>query len=396
MNVWRSTLLGILAEHCPAAVHKARSGAPQDRDGFATGIAAHAILQALADQPDADPLDVAALTATDLIARGRSFDGQPEPPLPPEAVFAGRDLALAWHVRNPLPEGARAEVGYAIDAQGRPVAYRDPSRRVVAILDLVHEVTEELDGEPVTGLVHTDYKSAWTAAADDLDGLQMRIQSVMLYAHAGDDVQFIRQQIGNLRSGQLHQRTIWLDDAGRTMIEGWTRDLLILCDAADALADVARPGAGCPGCPWLAGCEPARVLLGDPAADLATRFAVLDAERKRVRALLAAQVREEPASIPGGRLAYVATEGREPIPDAAIRLAERWHAPADLETWRAESALWLAFLDAVPLGVGAIEEVAKRLYPRAKGGAHKEPREALITALTQPVTRVDLQIVREP
>lgn len=395
MNIWRSTLLGTLVKHCAGAVGHARRNTPYNRDVFAAGVAAHAILQGLAEQPDADPDAVAALACTDLIANGRSFDGTPEPPLAPAAVFAGRDLAIAWHARHPTPEGARAEVGYAIDAKGRPVGYRDPSRRVVAILDLVYEATEEIDGEPAEGICHLDYKSAWTTDTEDLDGLQMRIQTVMLYTRAGDDLAFIRQQIANLRTGQIHERTIWLDDAGRTMIESWTRDLLILCDAADQLDDTARPGAGCPDCPWLASCAPARAILGDDAADLPTRYAVLDAERARVRAVVAGMARNGALTVPGGVLSYVAVERREPIPDAAQRLAERWHAPADLEAWRAEHALWLALLAAVPLGVTALEEAARRMFPKVKGGAHKAEREAMIEALTQPIVKTELQIIRK-
>src|SRR3990167_5616458 len=88
----RPTTLKLLARHCPMAVEHYENGIPYDRRIFAVGTAAHDCLQAMAvGGPGATPATVEAL----LVIGRAGVDA--EPPLPPNAVFAGRDLALAWY-----------------------------------------------------------------------------------------------------------------------------------------------------------------------------------------------------------------------------------------------------------------------------------------------------------
>ena len=91
----RPTTLRLFATCCPMAVQHYEDGTPQDRSIFATGTAAHDVLHALAvNGPDSVDDTVAAL----LTAGREGVDA--EPPLHPDPVFAGRDLALAHYERT--------------------------------------------------------------------------------------------------------------------------------------------------------------------------------------------------------------------------------------------------------------------------------------------------------
>lgn len=379
MGSHRSTTLSLLADHCPAALDHYERGTPINRDGFAVGVAAHAILQALAEQPHSDPEAIAAATARELVTHGRSFEGVREPPLPPADVAQAIPLALTWHALHPLPEDAAPERGLAVDTRWLPVSYRSASVRLKGILDLHYPTVEEVDGEPRVGVAHRDYKSAWTANESDLDSLQMKIQALLCYAHA-DDPAFIRQEIGNLRTGEPHSRTIWLDQEGLATLDAWRREIDLAMVQADATRE-ARPGAGCPGCPYLYACKPARALM-DSAEETAARYAVIDAERTRLRPLIAEMARDGDIPIPGGAIGYVADTTRDPLADALVTLADRW--TGDLRS----------FIAAIPPTMGALNELATRLIPRARKGAHKAPREELVASLTTTTTTANLQVRR--
>lgn len=395
MGSHRSTTLGIFARHCPAALDHHERGTPYLRDHFASGVAAHAVLQALAEQPHADPAEVARLTAIELASKGRSFDARPEPALPIDAVNEGARLALAWHATHPIPEDAQPEIGLAVDERWQPVSYSAPTARLRAILDLRYPAVEDVDGEPYYGLAHLDYKSAYSASADDLDSLQMKIQTLITLAHA-DEPSFIRQEIGALRTQQTHTRIVWIDDAGQDLIASWRRDVEIAMAAADVQPRQARPGAGCPGCPYLHACAPARDLIDAVTAD-PERYAVIDAERTRLRALIAAQAASARLPIPGGYVGYVGIERRTPKPDALIALGAQWHdiAPEDRADWQSRNAAWTGLLGAIPPTMGAVNALAAAIHPRRARTPYKEARAALIESMTDAAIVTELQIVRE-
>lgn len=396
MRPHRSTTLNLFAKHCPAALDHHERGTPYPRDHFAAGVAAHAVLQALAEQPRADPAEVARLTAIELASKGRSFEGAPEPALPIDAVNEGARLALTWHALHPLPEDAKPEIGLAVDRHWQPVPYNSPAARATAVLDLRYTAVEEVDGEPYYGVAHLDYKSAFSADASDLDSLQMKIQALVVLAHAEDEPAFIRQEIGALRTQQVHSRTVWLDNAGQDLIAAWRQDVEIAMAAADVQPRQARPGAGCPGCPYLHACAPARAMIDAVSAD-PERYAVIDAERTRLRALIAAQAASARLPIPGGFVGYVGIERRTPKPDALINLGAQWHdvAPEDREEWRARNAAWTGLLGAIPPTMGAVNALAAALHPRRARTPYKEQRAALIESMTDPAIVTELQIVRE-
>lgn len=391
----RSTILGLLARHCPHAVTLAAAGAPYDRTIFAAGIAAHAVLQDLGTAAERyacdDPEAIADATAHTLATIGRSFDGVAEPPLPVEAVLEGKRLALLWWALNPWPPGGQPEIGLAVDDLWRPIGYHDPRAYVRGILDLRYPAVEDLNGEPADGLAHDDYKSAWPAKVADLDSIQIKIQTVLVLAHAKEMPAFIRQGIANLRTGILHTRTIWLDDDGHTMISNFKRDIAAAIRVLHHEPRLPSPGACCQGCPYLLdACTAGRQAVQDSADD-ATRLAVLDAQRGALRARLKLATAERPHPVPGGRVGYVGQVSRALVPDAAVHLAAAWFsvAPEAMQDWLAAHADWTALLSAMGATMGGLNAAAAAIYPyrRGDGGEYKRAREALIEKLsTRTVT----------
>jgi hypothetical protein len=102
---YRPTSLRLASRHCPSAVVFYEQDRAYFRDHFAVGIAAHAVLEALGharrqiheqSQPWEQIEVIADRVAKQLMTTGRTFDGRSEPPLSPDAVVEGRDLALRW------------------------------------------------------------------------------------------------------------------------------------------------------------------------------------------------------------------------------------------------------------------------------------------------------------
>ena len=129
---WRSTTLGLAEKHCPRTLDFYEAGAPYDRSQFAVGTAAHAVLEDLGKASAArqryfhfeeDYRDIVQETCRRLIEEGRDFEGEPEPPLPSDAVWAGRDLALSYVDERPMPPDAKYEVGLAVNRQWQLCPY---------------------------------------------------------------------------------------------------------------------------------------------------------------------------------------------------------------------------------------------------------------------------------
>lgn len=385
----RSSDLSLYLERCPAAVAHRRAGTPIDRDGFATGIAAHAMLQALGEAPTGtDPEPIIDRAAHVLLTQGRSFDGAPEPPLPPDAVLDARRLALRAWFSWPFPDGAKCEHGFAIDAAGCATTYTDPAALARGIIDLIYPATIEVDGEPIEGVCVRDYKSAWSAGDDDMPEAdsrsrtrrQMRLYALFAVA-AHPEAQFVRLEIANLRTTAIGETTIWLNDAGRATLDQWLAEVRILAAALDATPPTPRPGAGCPGCPYVRACEPSRHIIGQ---DDATRYVALQAERDALRAVLLAAGRTH--ALPDGSVGYVEIETRRPRPDALIEAARRFGA-VDAPT--------VAFLAKLKPTMGAVNDAVAALVPTRRGdAAYKAERVALVDALTVPAIVSEFKIIK--
>ena len=137
---FRSTTLQLAQNHCPRAIDHFESGMAYDRSIFATGTAAHAFLEAAAKGVTEFAMDDCERR---LLTVGRYFEAELEPPLPPEAVKAGRALAEQWLERNPVPEGAIAEGTIAVDRDWKLVTPESERAYYKAALDLRYPLLVE-------------------------------------------------------------------------------------------------------------------------------------------------------------------------------------------------------------------------------------------------------------
>lgn len=411
---YRPTTLRLASRHCPRAVDFYDEGRPYFREHYAAGIAAHAVLEALGraavqERPASEQEAVVAAVCHQLTTQGRVFDGQPEPPLPQDAVMEGRDLALAWAAEHPLSATAHYELGagFATRPTWRHVGYGSPEARFRLILDVL-DVVEEVDEETSCwGLLVRDYKSAWSTDAAELDTIQMRAQACAAWAMGtgiGNPLRlsaevpalhFVRQEIVNLRTGQIFSRTLWMHAGGegQELLAAWRRDLEQTMDTLDAMGRPrpARPGAGCMGCPWVIPCEPAQAFaeqaLGGAEDEraVAQAFAVADAIRSALFDLAKAATEEAAVDIGGAVVGSVGLAGREPAPEAALLLLERWQAGGG-------DARGLMKAIGHRLGLKAIEAAARALYSAREDAPQ---RDAIVESLTRPVVRPRFGVHRE-
>lgn len=396
---YRSTTLQLAHRHCLRTLDHYEAKAPYDRSVFSAGIAAHAVLQEVANRPGFDRVALADEVIRTLTTTGRAFDGEPEPPLPIERAIEGREIALAYLAEHELPEGARAEAGLAVDEGWQPVPYDSPTAHWKAAVDLVWEADYEDEDLAARGVVVRDWKSAWPTDAGELDTVQLKGQALVAIAHH-PEADFVTRQVVNLRTHRLYEATLWLDEDGRATLDRWRKDLDLAIAAAKHRGPdgkrPAAPGAGCLGCPYLLRCDPARAHLRggaitEPTADaIAVRLAVLEAARDQLVELAKVALSEYSVAVPGGMVGYVAKEQREPADRSAHALAHAWFRVADPVTWDAEHGELLGLLAALKPGVSALENAAKVLHPFTRGEpGWKERREALVQALlaTRTVTR---------
>ncbi len=331
MNPQRPTTLRLMVEHCPKAVDHYEQGTPYDRRIFATGTAAHDVLQALATKgPSAVEPTVVALMAT-----GREGTDA-EPPLDPDAVLEGRDLAVAYaeQAGGFQDEGAWYELGLAFRDDWSPVFYGSKDAWFRCRLDKLAVIASDDEDTYALGLVVSDYKSSWRADRSLLDSIQIKAQAVAAWVmwkrFTGPEAPaFIRREVVNLRTGQVFNEDLWLDDEGLATIEGWQRDIELLVMAANAKPRIARPGVGCTGCPFVLNCDGAAEWFGHPpdestVEDAAIRFAVLDAAAKAAGAIARQATAEQHVEIEGGWVGYEAKPKSVPIEGVETALWKYW------------------------------------------------------------------------
>lgn len=359
MTAHRPTTLQTMLRHCPAAIDHYEAGHPQDRRIFGAGTAAHEFLHALGEGRDLEAL------AVRLMSVGRTgIDA--EPPLSPDAVVEGRDLALAFVERHPLPAGAFYERRYAYDASWQPV---DADPYMATRIDRVEvEEDEDEDGFASTTLVVTDYKSAWPATESELDTLQRRAQAVVVWV-AHPEATHLRLQVANLRRREVYARTITLDEDGVAMLERWRADLSALCQAADVRPRIATASPGCATCPWAYRCDAAADAgwQRPDASDLAKTAATLGAAKGLAKAAedtLRELTTDGPLQVGAWEVGAKAGKGREVRPTALVAAVATWlersHAPLAPEQRAALEALCGGLEVPVKLG----EALAKVLHPR--------------------------------
>lgn len=372
MNCYRPTTLKLASTHCPRAVDHYERNRPAFREHFWTGIAAHECLAAIGAwaihfkaQPESGIIVQICNSVTKaLVTKGRSFEGKAEPPMPMEAATEGAALALnyataettTWAVAD-----AWHEVGHAFDAQWRAVPYDHRTRRFRLILDAA-EVVED-SGEEYTGRVAVvrDYKSAWSTGAGELNTYQMRAQAVAAWLER-EDVDCVRREVVNLRSGEVFRDELWLESGGREQLEEWRRDITKYMQALDDMIGPdgqrpARPGAGCLSCPWSLQCDASAVTGADATEEAARRLALIEGQRAQLVKTLKASDVGKPLAIGRDRVGWRATADQAPT-DAAAR--------AMFDAWTEKGGEVGGFLAALKPGMGALRAVAKKLHPDDK------------------------------
>jgi len=423
----RSTTLKMVEKYCAASLDFYDTNTPYDRDVFATGIAAHAILEGLLrakrDRNNAVMFAaadaVADAVSTRLVTAGRSFDGVPEPPLPPRAVGEGRDIALKWWHRisdtAPVPMDWRPEEALAVDKDWRPTKYgRDAYYR--AILDTVGPVEAEVDEDGYgggIGLAVTDYKTAWGTGADELETVQLRGQALVALANAGHlgviAPVFIRRRVVNLRTHKVYEADTYLaDDGADEILESWRRDIALAIAHANARGPgqkrAASPGACCVGCPYVMACKPAQAFyagqgITDPSpAGIATSYALAEAVKAHLTPLVKAAAGRGSIAVTGGSVGFTVQEKRAGVKDIAERIALRWFKPREKETWLAENGALMGLLTTLPLGSAAVDKIGKRLFPGKGPNKHadwKDAREELEAELLTVKTGAKFGVHRD-
>ena len=371
MGCYRPTTLKLASAHCPRAVDFYEQNAPAFRDHFAAGIAAHDVLAKIGDMalflvrtPSPEEMQrEAAGIARGLMEQGRIFEGNREPPMSAEDAFSGRDLALAYAMRLDViwaTKDAWYERGFAFDADWNSVPFASKTRRFRLILDKIEIITEE--GEDYAGrlAVVTDYKSAWPTDESELSTYQMRAQAVAVYlTMAEDDLDGIRLQVTNLRTGKTFGFDLWFESGGREQIEAWKSEITDYMDALDKMTNhgrrPARPGIGCLGCPYAMGCD-ADIVESDRAA-MGMRLAKLEGEREQLIKALKAATSEQAIVLDGCKVGYAVKTTRTPR-DAAMSEIR--------STWAAANGDLSGLLTAIKPTMAMLSAIAKRLYPDSK------------------------------
>jgi hypothetical protein len=406
VSAYRSTTLKLAASACNHALDHYEAGSPYDREPFAAGIAAHAVAQVAGETVRAGKeLDLVAVgdaVVRELVTRGRSFDGVPEPPMSVDAAARGRQLAVDWLLFNPPSPTARYEAGLAVNRRWEPVAYDAPDAYYRAALDVL-DIIEDTDEDGFGGIILSveDYKSAPPTDADELDTVQIRGQLAVALAHHPEAL-IGRRGVVNLFKRRRFTADLTLDDEGRAQVDQWRRDI----DHAIAAAEVrgpdgrrpANPGAGCVACPYVLRCEAARAMFRDTMAakgaevdrvTLATRYAVAKAMAEGLGKLTREAAREAPIEIPGGWVGYAPKTERSVRPGAHRILAREWFKVAEEAAveWEAEHGQTLGLLAALDLGAGNVTDAIKALVPysRAVKETYKADRERLEAALLEEV-----------
>ncbi len=367
MKTYSSTILSLFIEHCPHAIELHRRGVKRDESQFEAGIAAHAILQACGERRENPRNLLVDAVCTQLIGDGRTFYGDKKPPLAPENVFAGREIAENYMRSNEVPSPAKFEIELGMSASGCAANIEDVRYR--ALIDVLFEAEESQGDWSAELIVVRDYKSAWPTCEDELETLQRKGQAVLAWLHFPNK-QGVRMEVVNLRTGALFAKTVLFDEEGETLLRKWRDDILMVCDAADKATE-ARPGAGCDGCPFLHACEPARNAALQMRFTV-EQFAVLEATRKGMVKQLKTQLEESaaPIVVNGGTIGWKQTQSNVLSEGAIAQIIGNWYeVPLDLACVHHDEEA--ALLRALNLGAGNIDAFAKKRF----AGEHKIERE---------------------
>ena len=388
--IYHSTNLQLVANHCHYALELYEQRVPYSRDVFGVGIAAHAVLEAVAACTNElgrvlteEEVKVSALGICErLMSVGRSYDGHAEPPMKPEDVFAGQELALDWLLgMEPAQPGTMIEQGLGLDADGQPCDYwKGDGLTIRTILDSVRIHTEADEESARKVLTVRDWKSAWSTDESALDTLQRRIQAVTAWRYFGP-VDVLRLEVVNLRLQKTYTKDLFREDGLDEQIAEWWSQVAATVRALDAQKALgprpAAPGAGCGGCPFALSCSHAadfyeRRGLFRTVEQKATAYAVMTALRDEIAKELRIEAEDQPVQINGGSVGFLVKEKMKLKADGYSTLWDRWSEGGGEV---------LGFAKALSLGSGNAVKMVKALYSDRTA---KADREALISEVTEP------------
>lgn len=395
---WRSTTLGIASKHCPRALDFYEAGAPYDRGIFAVGTAAHAILEAMGKASAASGQWLQGDEAAELVRRecerlitvGRDFEGVPEPPLPSEAVWRGRDLALAFVDQRMLQPGYRYETGLAVNSSWQLCPF-GPGAWLRARIDCtgtrMPDWFEDDAGGPILDVI--DYKSSYAARDGEMSALQRKIQGVLAWLAWGEGHDALRLVVVNFRLNREYELIVYPHEPeGARVMERWRRDIESEIKAREAQRGEdgrrpAVPGAGCFGCPYLQQCPEAQAYL-EPVhgtastEDLARRYAVARAQAEALEEPLRIAAMEEPIQIPGAVVGYESQEQKtlERLPGAELLASEWWKSTKPRDLGAAMASL-PGLIHAMKPGRAQAESLLTHLH---KGGDEERDKRAALLA----------------
>ena len=387
--IYHATNLQLVSRACPYALELYEQKVPYSRDVFGVGIAAHCILEAvqtctneIGRELTEEEVKVSALGVCErLMTTGRSYDGVPEPPMKPETVFAGQELALDWLLGvEPCQPGARVEQGLGLDAQGQPCSYwKADGLTIRTILDSVR-ISQEADEESArTVLTVRDWKTAWSTDESELDTLQRKIQAIAAWRTYGP-VDVLRLEVCNLRLGKVYTKELYREDGLDAQIDEWWGQVAATVRALNAQKALgprpAAPGRGCLACPFIGACEHAqdyveRAGMHNTPDKRATAYCVATAMREELGRQLRIDTEEGPVKVADGLVGTVAKEKRRLKADGYSLLWERWEE---------HGGDALGFAKALKLTASNAKEMARTLYFDRSA---KADREALMAEVTE-------------
>ena len=313
-------------DHCGYAVELSLINAKRDTSVFQTGVAAHAILENIGKETNKNPditkeeiEQIANITAYNLTVKGRSYDGNPEPPMTMKQALDGMQLALKYVERNPLPADALYEKHFAFDESWNLVEYDSPEAEFRTMIDYVRIYTEiDEDGEEALVAEVRDFKTQWNISTDMLDNLQRRAQGLVV-ALAFPKIDVLKLQVHGLRGNQRIERIIYLNFE-RVTIQNWKDDIAFAINVLKAPQEPS-PGLGCYSCPYAVTCR-----YNDPEVlhSIAKQYAIHHGKAKELEKKLKAITKENPILDERFEIGYKPKKRNTTVPKAMTNLFNIW------------------------------------------------------------------------
>lgn len=366
MTRTRSTYLALAEDCCPRAVDYAEAGASATWEHFSAGTACHDILEGITRGRSVGEVVERLLTI------GRvGVDAQP--PLIPSAVFEGRDLAERWVAAHGVPVG-EAEPVWSFREDWTPDPHGDWFGLRADLVTVVDDDGDE-DTPPSRTVVVRDYKTSWAADASELETIQRRAQAVAAWSMR-PDATHVRVEVASVRRLEVYGRTIATDDEELLLLRTWRDDLDRMIRALRHRGPdgrrLARPGAGCGGCPYVRSCDAAGTYHG---GELDALLAEWGAAKARVGALesIARKATADGAVTSGGWVVEQVDRPKRTVSDQTARaVLVEWLERYGVTGERLDDAV-TAWVDAVGgMSVTALEGVSKALHPGRGGKATRD------------------------